>query len=252
MTQPFSTSKLVSTAPKGVLVTELSPAEEAKMLAEADQARALAAKYEQERLRALAETRLAEAAAAQAEIGLARDTHKHKLELAADEHHLFYPFVGEVSSKSVDACMDQLTIWMRTRPGEPIEIQFNSPGGSVVDGLALWDFIQTLKVKGHHITTSAIGYAASMAGILLQAGDARVIGRESWLMIHETSFGVYGKFGEVADRTDWIKRVQLRILDIFASRSTLSAEEIGDLWERKDWWLDSTECLELGFVDQIR
>lgn len=227
-------------------------AEDVKFLAEAEEATAAAAKYLQERERAEAETRLARAAADQAEISVQREIHRRSVELAGDEHHLFYPFMGEVSFKSVDACIDQLTVWMRTRPGEPIEIQFNSPGGSIIDGLALWDFIQTVKSQGHRVTTSAIGYAASMAGILLQAGDERVMGGEAWLMIHEASFGAMGKTYEVEDRVEWIKMVQERILRIFASRSNMDVEEIRDKWSRRDWWLDSDSALELGFIDAIR
>src|SRR5574341_658348 len=117
--------------------------------------------------------------------------------------------------------------------------------------MALWDFLLELRQRGHKLTTVARGYAASMAGILLQAGDERVIGPESWLLIHEASFGVVGSYGEVEDRVEWVKKIQARILDIFASRSKLSRSQIKRRWHRKDWWLDSDEALKLGFVDRI-
>jgi len=138
------------------------------------------------------------------------------------------------------------------RPGEDIEVQFNSPGGSMVAGFALWDHIQTIKSQGHRVTTSTIGVAASMAGVLLQAGDHRIMGRESWLLIHQGSMGAIGKMGDIDDTVDWAKRMQERILQIFASRCSLGVEEIRSRWDRKDWWQSSDEALELGFVDELR
>lgn len=172
-------------------------------------------------------------------------------ELAADRHHHIYNFSKSVGDASVRECINQLTNWHRKDPTCKIEIIFNSPGGSVVDGFALFDFIQFLRGEGHHITTSALGMAASMAGVLLQAGDERIMGRQSWLMIHEASFGAFGKIGEVEDTVEWVKMVQERILDIFAERSNLSKAQIRTKWRRKDWWISSDEALKQGFIDAV-
>jgi ATP-dependent Clp protease protease subunit len=147
--------------------------------------------------------------------------------------------------------MAQLSTWNRTEPGSAIQIVFNSPGGEVTSGLALYDFILSLRADGHHITTTSLGMAASMAGILLQAGDTRSMASEAWLLIHEASFGVSGSFGDVEDRVKWIERIQDRILDIFAARSNLTKGQIKRRWHRKDWWLSSDEALTLGFIDEI-
>ena len=71
-------------------------------------------------------------------------------------------------------------------------------------------------------------------------------------MIHEASFGSSGKTSEVEDRVEWVKRVQERILDIFAARSHMTKRAIKTKWARKDWWLSSDEALKAGFVDAIR
>ena len=63
-----------------------------------------------------------------------------------------------------------------------MEIVFSSPGGGIISGFELFDFMQDLRSKGHKITTGSLGYAASMAGILLQAGDVRWIGHQSWMI----------------------------------------------------------------------
>lgn len=242
----------------------LAEAEAAERLAEYHLANVLKANKEAEK--AESEAHEAEANARKAEeeaenirkqnilVGIAADQAKRAEadELALDRHHHTYAFGKSVSEGSVRECINQLTNWSRKNPECDIEIIFNSPGGSVVDGFALFDFIQYLRSAGHKVTTSALGMAASMAGILLQAGDTRVMGKQSWLMIHEASFAAVGKIGEVEDTVDWVKKVQERILDIFAERSNMSKAQIRTKWKRKDWWLSSDEALKLGFVDEIR
>lgn len=249
---------------------EPSAEEKLKAKAEADKAAADAelAKFELEQKRRLMdfEVREAEAKAitaellaryqdastVQVELRTADIARQHAWEEAHDVYHRVYNFLGSVGSSSVRACIEQLNIWRRTDPGKPIEIVFHSPGGSVIDGMALYDHIQVLRSEGHHITTTAMGMAASMAGILLQAGDERVMSRESYLLIHEVSFGVGGKIGEVEDEVAFIKKIQDRVVAIFAERSKLSKAQVRTKWRRKDWWLDSTEALDLGLIDTIR
>ena len=202
--------------------------------------------------RVTAEARKAAAYAEDQELDTAKARRLHAAVLAGDEHHHVYTFGDAVSGATVKACMTKLTEWSRLDPGCDIELRFNSPGGSVIDGMALWDFLNQLRGAGHRLTTVAYGYAASMAGILLQAGDVRVIGRESYLMIHEVSFGASGKVGDVEDTVAWVNKIQGRVLDIFANRSKLTRLRVERRWRRKDWWLDSTEALKLGFVDEIR
>lgn len=189
-------------------------------------------------------------------IQLDREREKRQDELAENKHHFVYHFTDGVSGASAKACMTQLDKWTRAAEsaGEKcrLEIVFSSPGGSVIDGMALWDHLQAVKVRGHHLTTSTIGYAASMAGILLQAGDVRAMGREAYILVHEISFGAGGKIGEVEDEVAFVKKIQSRVLDIFAARTNLTKGQIDRRWKRKDWWLDSSEALKLGFVDEVR
>ena len=118
--------------------------------------------------------------------------------------------------------------------------------------MAFFDYLQDLKANGHKLTTVAQGMAASMAGILLQAGDVRVIGHESYLLIHQVQAGMMGSFGDLQDRMKWLEIVQDRILDIFATRSKMPRAKIKVNWTRTDWWIDSAKALEYGFVDEVR
>ena len=229
---------------------DLSAAIESKRaLAKRDAAEAL--KFKAETRKENAEAAGLEAVATITEIERDQARRKDKENLAADKHNFVSRFDDPVHATSVRVCIAQLTVWMRNNPEQDIEIVFNSPGGDVVEGMALYDFIQLVKSRGHHVTTTALGMAASMAGILLQAGTKRVMGAEAWVLIHEGSFGTAGKVGEVEDKVDWVKRIMKRICKIFASRSKLSSAQVARRWKRRDWWLSSEDCLKLGFIDEI-
>ena len=242
--------KLQAEADKLAAEAEMFRAQSKAALAEANKDAAEAAQFQ-------AETRQWLLDVAKTEIDLAREQHKRGKELA-DEYHHVHRFTSSVGGTSVGACMTQLATWHRLEPGCPIEIVFTSPGGEIISGMALFDYIVSLREDGHQVTTKTIGYAASMAGILLQAGDHRVMSPESWLLIHQASFGAVGDFGKVEDMVKWVDRIQERILDIFAERtktsgaqSPMSRAQIKRRWHRKDWWLSSDEALKWGFVDEV-
>ena len=220
--------------------------------AEVRKINAEAAQAEAEARRAEAEAVKIEAEASEAQIKAQKAYKARKRELASDEENFLYRFHGEVSKSSVKNCMIKLSEWSRLNPKCDIEIVFASGGGSIIDGFELFDFIQDLRGRGHKITTGSLGMAASMAGILLQAGSHRWIGHQAWMMIHRAAFGAVGKTFEVEDEVKLVKRIEERILDIFIKRSRLSKLKIKRNWDRKDWWLSADECKELGLVDEIR
>lgn len=199
----------------------------------------------------LAEITQIEAAASVASLQAAATAQSEAWRLADNRFHHVYMFTEPVNGQSVSKCMTQLDVWKRVDPGCPITIVFNSPGGGVIDGMALFDYILQLRASGHKVTTKAMGFAASMAGILLQAGDVRQMGREAYLLIHEISTVTGGTMGQIEDEVTFLKKIQSRIVDIFAERAKISRARIEKGWKRKDWWLDSTEALKLGFVDEI-
>jgi ATP-dependent Clp protease protease subunit len=230
--------------------------------AQAERLKAAAKKDIAEASFATAAARASRADASTKEIGLARENRKREKELVADEYSHTYRFLSDVNLGSVKACVDELTAWSRLAPGCDITLVLHSPGGDVVAGMALWDVLQELRTKGHHITTVARGYAASMAGIILQAGDVRVMGAEAWLLLHEGSFGATGSVGEVEDRVLWVKKLGERIIDLFMTRISqsdpatatkiLKRSTLKLKMHRTDWWISSDEALRFGLIDEIR
>ena len=181
---------------------------------------------------------------------MARD--KHKLYHATDAQHRTVRFIGQVTSASVKEAVDKLVSFHRLDPECDITFLIDSPGGGITEGLALYDTLKWLRREGHEITTIANGMAASMGGILLQAGSTRVMTAESSLLIHEASFGAVGSMGTIEDTVEYVKMLQERLLDILAERSSLTKRAIKTRWMRKNWWIMSDEALTLKFVDEIR
>lgn len=208
-----------------------------------------------------------------------RNRREEDMILACDWNHHVYNFSDVVEPESVLQCMTQLNQWVRQNAATygnskplTIEIVFDSPGGAVFDGMHLFDYVRWVRSQGHSITTVALGNAASMAGILLQAGTTRVIGAESMLVIHrpsETRFFDSASSDDMKDRHERLQKIEKRMLNIFATRAaealyqrnqTTSYDDlyasttalIEKEWTKKDWWLDSDECLAYGLVDAIR
>lgn len=154
-----------------------------------------------------------------------------------------------------DKWIDALEHWGMRDPEQPIRININSPGGSVTDGLAIYDTIQRLRRNGHHITTRGMGLVASMAGVLLQAGDERVLDKRAKLLIHEGSTTIKRDTqltaGDMEDAQFFSQLLRKDILDILAERSTMSKRAIENKWKRRDWVLTSDEALKYGFVDRV-
>jgi len=226
--------------------------EDIKNTRSAAEVKAEVAKTKAETKKIEAETRQAEFDANVAELDWMQAARKKRREGASDEENHLYRFSGSVDKSSVKACMKKLTEWSRLDKGCDIEIVFSSPGGSIIDGFELFDFIQYIRNRGHEVTTGTLGMAASMAGILLQAGDVRWVGHQAWVMIHRAHFGAVGKTYEVEDEVEFVKRIEERILGIFTTRSKLTKQKIKRNWDRKDWWISADECIELQLVDEVR
>lgn len=238
----------------------------AEIEANVKKALAEAGKFEQEARKAAAEALNAEYSAELNRISRDQAVRQEQIILAANHHHHMYQLGTGIYDEPVDACLAQMSIWHRQDPECPMHIEIDSPGGSVIAGMHLFDQIMTYSKrpwdtkgmvagpKGTHDTTITVrGYAASMAGILLQSADHRVIGPESYLMIHEVSTFARGKIGEIKDEVAFIDKISDRVTDIFVRRSggKTNKTQFKKLWDRKDAWLTSAEALERGFVDAI-
>lgn len=189
----------------------------------------------------------------QAQLRTAKLRRDYAHEDADPEHRGHFDFIGVVDTIQCIVFADKVQRYASTHPGSPITITIQSPGGSVLAGLGLYDTLRTLSLQGHHITTQVRGYAASFGAILLQAGDTRLVGAESLIMLHEISSGAIGKLHEMKDELKFLEMANRRLFAILAGRTKgkWDADKLYERVEAKDWWISADECVAEGFADQV-
>lgn len=223
---------------EGLLGLDLADLERHKLIAEIEQLNAQRDKNVAEKLKLVGETDLVE--------------RNNKNLAAMYGQSRVYTFYDPVRELTVYKAIEEISMWARRDPIQPIKVVFTSPGGNVLDGIALYDFLVALRKAGTKIDVTALGWAASMSAILLQAGEERIMGRNSYLLIHEVSDVVGGNMSVIEDQVEFAKRLQETLLDILSERSKLTKRQIKAKWKKKDWWLDAKEALEFGFIDTIQ
>ena len=184
---------------------------------------------------------------------------------SVDLHHRIYDFDTLVEETSVRAATQSIGIWAR-QGGEDITIRINSNGGVVEDGLALFDYIRGLAAKdkngnfttskkdmksGIFIITAVYGIAASMAAVLLQAGNKRVATPHSFMMVHDIKTQTRGNLGQVQDDLKAAEKWNNILQKILLERSSMTSRKFKELVSRKDFYIDPTEAVKLGLVDEV-
>jgi len=175
----------------------------------------------------------------------------HKTTISHEQFAGTFRLYGYVDSVSMERLRVSTARYAAACPDAAITLIISSPGGSVFDGWVLFDHLRALSADGHKITTVVRGMAASMAAVLAQAGDVRIIGAESFLMIHEPSSGAWGKTSDLADELAMMKRMTRQAESVLARRAKLSAAEIRKRSLKTDWYVSSVEAKKFGFVDRI-
>lgn len=156
---------------------------------------------------------------------------------------------GEINQGSARSVISSM--WQAALQGKPILLVINSKGGSVHDGLAIYDTMVLLRRAGHTVNTLGIGEVFSMATVVLQGGEKRLITPSTYLMIHEVSSWNWGKLSEQSDTVKYLAELEKRTLGILAERSKLTVAGIRTRYKRKDWWITPEDALKFQLVDAI-
>lgn len=222
---------------------------------------ALAERALAEARRAQAEARKAEAEARAAEVAATQAEREEKDLMADWRWHNVVDLYGTISEVSVLQLMGRLNLISTLDPTCAIEIVLNSHGGDAFWGMCLYDYIGQLR-KTHKVTIIGLGSVMSMAAVLLQAADVRVMGSQAWLVIHKVKTAAMGSPEDIQDVGRWADKMCDRVKAIFVNRSAIStaleadrltAADMEELWkDRKDWTLDADEALRRGLIDEIR
>ena len=134
-------------------------------------------------------------------------------------------------------------------PDKDIHLYLNSPGGLVTAGLAIYDTMQYIKPK---ISTLCMGQAASMAAVLLAAGDSgkRFALPHSRILIHQLIGGVQGQATDIAIHSKEILRMKDEINQILAHHTQQPLEKIEKDSER-DFFMNGAQAKEYGLIDEV-
>ncbi len=134
-------------------------------------------------------------------------------------------------------------------PSRDIQMFINSPGGSVIAGLGMYDTMQYVKPDVATICTSM---AASMGSVLLAAGTKgkRSILPHAYVMIHQPSGGMQGQFSDMEINYNLIKQMRDRLYNILADHTGQDFETIERDSDR-DNWKTAEESVEYGLVDEV-
>lgn len=128
-----------------------------------------------------------------------------------------------------------------------ITLFINSPGGSVFDGLAIYNAIRQHPAN---VTVKVMGVAASAASFIAMAGDKIVMPENAFLMVHNPMGGVFGNAQEMRDWADTLDKIAASLIGIYVSRTGKSEDEIKSLLDAETW-LTASEAVEMGFADEV-
>jgi ATP-dependent Clp protease protease subunit len=158
---------------------------------------------------------------------------------------------GPVETNMCNVLIAQLLFLEAENSETPISMYVNSPGGSVYDGLGVYDVMNYIKCPVHTYVT---GMAASMGSFLAQAGEPghRYLMPRSITMIHQPSSGTKGKISDM--EIDYLEsmRIKKEMTELYVQHNSkgVTYETFERLLDR-DKWLTAPQAIELGLADQI-
>lgn len=147
---------------------------------------------------------------------------------------------GGITAKSVAA-------QLRAIGPRPIEIQLNSPGGDMFEGIAIYN---VLREHPQPITVKIMGMAASAASIIAMAGDSIEIGAASFMMIHNCWVVAVGNRHDMAETADWLEPFDQAMVSLYAQRTGRDAKQIAK-WMDAETYMSGSQAIERGFADAL-
>ena len=159
-------------------------------------------------------------------------------------------FLGEeVNATTASLVVAQLLYLEAQDPDKDIQFYINSPGGSVTDGMAIYDTRQYIKCD---VSTICIGMAASMGAFLLSSGakGKRLALPNAEIMIHQPSAGTQGQITDMAIHLKRLEIIKKRMNHILADNTGKPLEVVTADCER-DNFMSAEEAKEYGLIDKV-
>lgn len=159
-------------------------------------------------------------------------------------------FLGtDVNDYSANVIQAQLLFLDSSDPGKDVSIYINSPGGSVYAGLGIYD---TMQYVSSDVSTICTGMAASMAAVLLVAGQKgkRFALKHSRIMIHQPMGGAQGQASDIEITAREIQKLKKELYEIIADHSGQPFDKVERDSDR-DYWMTAAEAADYGMIDRV-
>ena len=128
-----------------------------------------------------------------------------------------------------------------------INLSLHSPGGEVLDG---WAIYNALKMHSAEVLVTVKGLAASMASVIMLAGDKINIPKNAYVMIHRVSGGVWGDADQMKSYAETTQKLEDAIVQAYVDRSGLTEDEIRTMMA-SETWMSGEEAVANGFADTV-
>lgn len=159
-------------------------------------------------------------------------------------------FIGTpIDDDIANVVIAQMLFLQKEDPDRDIELYINSPGGSVIAGLAIYDTMQIIKPD---IATTCVGHAMSMAAVLLAGGTKgkRLALPNSRIMIHQGSAGFHGTPSDIDIVAREVLRYKVLLIDLIAKHSGQPREKVEKDIDR-DYYMSAEEAIDYGIADKM-
>ena len=156
---------------------------------------------------------------------------------------------GPIDDATANLVVAQLLFLEHEDPKKDIKIYVNSPGGSVLSGMAIYDTMQYIKPD---VSTICVGMAASMAAVILSAGERgkRFALPNSQIMIHQVMGGAEGQASDIEITAKQIVKMKENLNTILAKHTGQKVEQVEKDTDR-DYYMDPKESKDYGIIDEI-
>lgn len=159
--------------------------------------------------------------------------------------------VESVNAETMNTLFKQLMYLEKSDNTQEITLYINSPGGNVISGLAVYDYIRLMKSP---LKTVCVGDASSMGAILFLAGDKREMLEHTRIMIHDPSYSNFDMSGkkphEIQQEVDSLKKCRETLAKIISEKTGKTLKEIYKI-TANDTFFDSDEAVKFGLATGI-
>ena len=168
----------------------------------------------------------------------------YALEITADNETTvtLYDEIGAFGAGSKEFLAD-----LGKLSGQHIHLRINSPGGSVIEGTAIYN---ALRRHEGGLTVHIDAMAASMASVIAMAGAPVYMADNALLMIHNPWTVSMGESKDLRKEADLLDKLKVNLRNAYVRKTGINAEEIAQMMD-EETWLDAVEAVALGFADAI-